>query len=111
MHTQLLPPCLSSLLSGRCLIFEMLPTASLRDDIRAYLPELLPRFLSLFAEAERSGDVSACLPVMLQPLGPESRNAHLNANADQFLSSCRRRACQLSLAPGLPTLCCANKPV
>lgn len=29
--------------------------ASLRDDIRAYLPELLPRFLGLFAEAERSG--------------------------------------------------------
>ena len=28
----------------------------LRDDVRAYLPELLPRFVSLFAEAERSGD-------------------------------------------------------
>ena len=28
---------------------------SLRDDFRAYLPELLPRFIGLFAEAERSG--------------------------------------------------------
>lgn len=32
-----------------------LPAASLRDDIRSYLPELLPRFIGLFAEAERSG--------------------------------------------------------
>jgi hypothetical protein len=29
---------------------------SLRDDFRAYLPELLPRFIGLFAEAERSGN-------------------------------------------------------
>ncbi len=28
----------------------------LRDDFRAYLPELLPRFIGLFAEAERSGN-------------------------------------------------------
>lgn len=31
-------------------------TVSLRDDFRAYLPELLPRFIGLFAEAERSGN-------------------------------------------------------
>ena len=28
----------------------------LRDDFRSYLPELLPRFIGLFAEAERSGN-------------------------------------------------------
>jgi hypothetical protein len=33
----------------------LLAAASLRDDIRSYLPELLPRFIGLFAEAERSG--------------------------------------------------------
>ena len=33
----------------------MLVAASLRDDIQSYLPELLPRFIGLFAEAERSG--------------------------------------------------------
>ena len=35
--------------------FPLLAAASLRDDIRSYLPELLPRFIGLFAEAERSG--------------------------------------------------------
>ena len=34
---------------------SLLAAASLRDDIRSYLPELLPRFIGLFAEAERSG--------------------------------------------------------
>lgn len=33
-----------------------LAAVSLRDDFRAYLPELLPRFIGLFAEAERSGN-------------------------------------------------------
>ena len=34
---------------------------SLRDDFRAYLPELLPRFIGLFAEAERSGNYDQVL--------------------------------------------------
>lgn len=45
---------------------------SLRDDFRAYLPELLPRFIGLFAEAERSGnyDQVLCLhnPLLVHPL-------------------------------------------
>jgi hypothetical protein len=39
----------------RVVTSSMLVAASLRDDIRSYLPELLPRFIGLFAEAERSG--------------------------------------------------------
>ena len=34
----------------------MCAAVCLRDDFRAYLPELLPRFLGLCAEAERSGN-------------------------------------------------------
>ena len=31
------------------------PAVSLRDDVKQYLPELLPNFTKLFEEAERTG--------------------------------------------------------
>ncbi len=43
---------------------------SLRDDFRAYLPELLPRFIGLFAEAERSGNYDQVPVLALSPSSP-----------------------------------------
>ena len=44
----------------------------MRDDMRACLPELLPRFNALFAEAERSGRYERVPPALrtLEALGP-----------------------------------------
>ena len=44
---------------------------ALRDDIRGYLPDLLPRFAALIAEAERSGNYSPVEPALraLEALG------------------------------------------
>lgn len=52
--------------------------ASLRDDIRSYLPELLPRFVSLFGTAERSGSWEMVRPGLdtLEAIGP-ALEAHL----------------------------------
>ncbi len=49
---------------------------SLRDDFRAYLPELLPRFIGLFAEAERSGNYDQVLVLALSPSSPSSVPPH-----------------------------------
>ena len=44
---------------------------SLRDDMRAYLPGLLPRFIALFGEAERGGGYELVRPALgaLEALG------------------------------------------
>ena len=44
---------------------------ALRDDMRAYLPDLLPRFVALFGEAERSGVYDMVRPALgaLEALG------------------------------------------
>lgn len=44
---------------------------SLRDDIRGYLPGLLPKFVALFGEAERGGGYELVRPalVCLEALG------------------------------------------
>uniref|UniRef100_A0A7S1SYY6 Serine/threonine-protein kinase TOR n=1 Tax=Tetraselmis chuii TaxID=63592 RepID=A0A7S1SYY6_9CHLO len=44
----------------------------LRDDFRAYLPELLPKFIALFSEAERANQYTAVFPALqaLEALGP-----------------------------------------
>ena len=44
---------------------------ALQDDMRAYLPELLPRFTALVAEAERSNNYSPVPPALkaLEALG------------------------------------------
>ena len=49
-----------------------MPAEALRDDMRAYLPELLPRFTTLVAEAERSSNYSCVRPALraLEALGP-----------------------------------------
>lgn len=36
----------------------------LSDDFRAYLPELLPKFIALFSEAERSSQYTAVFPAL-----------------------------------------------
>lgn len=67
---------------------------SLRDDFRAYLPELLPRFIGLFGEAERSGNYDQVTLMLTQtPLllfycdkSPQSA-AHLEYDAT-FCYSC-----------------------
>jgi hypothetical protein len=48
-----------------------LPAVSLRDDMRAYLPGLLPRFIALFGEAERGGGYELVRPALgaLEALG------------------------------------------
>lgn len=45
---------------------------SLRDDLRVYLPEILPRFTSLFQEAEREGSYQMVQPALdaLEAIGP-----------------------------------------
>lgn len=45
---------------------------SLRDDLRAYLPEVLPKFTSLFQEAERENSYQMVQPALdaLEALGP-----------------------------------------
>lgn len=45
---------------------------SLRDDLRVYLPEILPRFTSLFQEAEREGNYQMVQPALdaLEAIGP-----------------------------------------
>lgn len=45
---------------------------SLRDDMRAFLPEILPKFISLFQEAEREGSYQMVQPALtaLEALGP-----------------------------------------
>lgn len=44
---------------------------ALRDDIRAYLPGLLPKFVALFGEAERGGGYELVRPALacLEALG------------------------------------------
>lgn len=44
---------------------------ALRDDIRAYLPGLLPKFVALFGEAERGGGYDLVRPALacLEALG------------------------------------------
>ncbi len=49
---------------------------SLRDDFRAYLPELLPRFIGLFAEAERSGNYDQVPVPAHSPSCPSSVPPH-----------------------------------
>ena len=44
-----MPSCFASFVS--CYV----PAVSLRDDVKQYLPELLPNFTKLFEEAERTG--------------------------------------------------------
>ena len=45
---------------------------ALRDDMRAYLPDFLPRFIMLFQEAEREGTYQMVQPALtaLEALGP-----------------------------------------
>ena len=45
---------------------------SLRDDMRAYLPDVLPKFIALFQEAEREGSYQMVQPALdaLEALGP-----------------------------------------
>lgn len=47
-------------------------SSTLRDDLRQHTPELLPKFVSLFTEAERTGDFSMIRPALsaLRALGP-----------------------------------------
>ena len=54
------------------------PAVSLRDDVRLYLPELLPKFTKLFEDAERSGKYEMVPPALraLEALGP-ALEAHL----------------------------------
>jgi len=48
------------------------PAETLRDDMRQHVPDQLPRFVDLFADAERTGDYSMVRPAMgtLRALGP-----------------------------------------
>lgn len=52
--------------------FPFFDAVSLRDDLRAYLPEILPRFTSLFQEAEREGNYQMVQPALdaLEAIGP-----------------------------------------
>lgn len=52
---------------------------SLRDDLRPHVPELLPRFVALFAEAERGGAYEMARPALaaLEALGA-ALEAHLH---------------------------------
>lgn len=45
---------------------------SLRDDMRVFLPELLPKFITLFQEAEREGSYQMVQSALdsLEALGP-----------------------------------------
>lgn len=45
---------------------------SLRDDMKEYLPEILPKFVALFQEAEREGSYQMVEPALdaLEALGP-----------------------------------------
>ena len=50
----------------------MAGAVSLRDDMRAYLPDVLPKFIALFQEAEREGSYQMVQPALdaLEALGP-----------------------------------------
>jgi hypothetical protein len=56
----------------RVFAFSFSCAASLQDDIRGSLPDLLPKFVTLFAEAERSGCYDRVPDALraLQSLGP-----------------------------------------
>ena len=51
---------------------------ALRDDMRTYLPNLLPKFVALFGEAERGGGYELVRPALacLEALG-SSLEGHL----------------------------------
>lgn len=51
-----------------CTSQQLCHAVSLRDDFRAYLPELLPRFIGLFGEAERSGNYDQVTLMLTQTL-------------------------------------------
>ncbi|DBA66640.1 TPA: hypothetical protein ACH3X2_002209 [Trebouxia sp. C0005] len=70
-------------------------SVSLRDDFRAYLPELLPRFIGLFAEAERSGNYDQ-VPAALHAL--ESLGAALEDHLQLLLPALVRLIC---IGPGV----------
>lgn len=69
---------------------------SLRDDFRAYLPELLPRFIGLFAEAERSGSYDQ-VPAALHAL--EALGGALEDHLQLLLPALVRLIC---VGRGLP---------
>jgi FKBP12-rapamycin complex-associated protein len=56
----------------RALPLSAPPAETLRDDFRQHTPDLLPKFVSLFADAERTGDYAMVRPALgaLRALGP-----------------------------------------
>ncbi len=80
--------------------------ASLRDDIRSYLPELLPRFVSLFGDAERSRQWGMIKPALdtLEALGPA-----LEDHLQLLLPALVRIICPSAPRPG-PLLQLAESP-
>lgn len=66
----------------------------LRDDFRAYLPELLPKFIALFSEAERSSQYTAVFPALqtLEVRPPKaSHAARASPNLAVFAAALRLR--------------------
>ena len=59
-------------------VVEWRIAVSLREDVRSYLPELLPKFTKLFEDAERSGKYEMVPQALrtLEALGP-ALEAHL----------------------------------
>jgi FKBP12-rapamycin complex-associated protein len=63
-------------ITHHCLALLAELALSLRDDLRPHVPELLPRFVGLFADAERSGVYEMVRPALgaLEALGSALEN-------------------------------------
>ncbi len=72
MASSLRFPCIHS---APQLLAEL--SLALSDDFRAYIPELLPRFVGLFVDAERTGNFAMVRPALtaLEVGGGDGHNA------------------------------------
>ncbi len=84
---------------------------SLRDDMRAYLPGLLPRFIALFGEAERGGGYELVRPALgaLEALGA-TLGDHLPLLLPALVRLIHPGARPCTTPPNTPQQCRAGAP-